>query len=155
MFDVYHREIHTNEPDPAKEPHLLHVVFDKQSEEIAKKYVPISLLQSEMVALESYNLATWTPIFTRGGATTIHAQRLTDQRLWQSLPTLVVCRPSRVTLPPGVIPNNNTPCRTRYPNPVNLFPLSRLRRPTGLGHLALPLPMPLDLMTTPLRNSGN
>ena len=145
IFDVYHREIHTNEPDPTKEPHLLHVVFEKPSEEIAKKYVPIPLLQSEMTALESYNLATWTPIITRGGANTIHALRLTDQRLWQSLPTLVVCRPSRVTLPPRIFTNDNTPCRNqsgrprpRHPTPVNLFSPSTTPPASWTGAIGTP-----------------
>ena len=108
FYDRHYREIFTSRNDvididgggdvaASAEPRLFTLTFGRSrcNPDVVKKYVPILLSRQEIEAIDEYTFATWCPVIT-GGSVTVHLLRLTADRLWQSLPTLVISRPARI-----------------------------------------------------------
>lgn len=100
IFDKLYREIQTESNHP--EPHLFTLTFNQVNDQVqhVKKYVPIELSPREIARIDDYRFATWSPIITQDDRT-VHVLRLTDDRFWQSLPTLVISNPPHPPAPNG------------------------------------------------------
>lgn len=100
IFDKLYREIQTESDQP--QPLLFTLTFNQVNDQVqhVKKYVPIELSAREIARIDDYRFAAWSPIITQDDLT-VHVLRLTDDRFWQSLPTLVISYPPHLPAPNG------------------------------------------------------